>query len=138
MKTLYENFKSYFDNYTIQGIAYYAEEEAGHYLWDMTKEGKIDRSSELIEMFAKEYFIMRGEILSKNLEMADMINSDEFRDWKFLVKLRYKRESKKWRKLAENTDFFENEFYEKTNINLIDVENERYAKENNIPLAPSL
>lgn len=87
--------------------------------------------NELLEGFAKDYFQMAGVIVADRNELIERIASESFKNEKFLNKIRIKKDLKSSQQLCDKLNAFEKEFYERTNISLLRVENERCAKEKN-------
>lgn len=84
---------------------------------------------DFLENFVKEYFIMRGLIVDNRNAMIEYIQSEDFNKETIITKFLIKKELNYWQKLCENINIFEKEFFERTKISLLRVENERWAKE---------
>ena len=82
-----------------------------------------------LEDFVKEYFKMRGLIVDNRNAMIDGIQSDLFKKETIINKIITRKELKYWQSLCESINKFEKEFYARTNISLLRVENERWARE---------
>jgi len=84
---------------------------------------------EKLEAFVFEYFKLEKIIVDSRNELIDRVQSKEFKEEKFLNRIRIKKELKKAQKLTDKINMFEKEFFERTNISLLRVENERWAKQ---------
>ena len=82
-----------------------------------------------LDNFVEEYFKMERIIVTNRNALIDLIKSDWFKSENLISKLKLRKELKYWQKLCDKVNIFEKEFYERTNISLLRVENERYAKE---------
>ena len=82
-----------------------------------------------LEYFVKEYFVMRALIVDNHNAMIEYIQSEDFNKETIITKFLIKKELNYWQKLCENINIFEKEFFERTKISLLRVENERWAKE---------
>ena len=82
-----------------------------------------------LDNFVEEYFKMERIIVTNRNALIDLIKSDWFKGENLISRLKLKNELKYWQKLCDKVNIFEKEFYERTNISLLRVENERYAKE---------
>ena len=82
-----------------------------------------------LENFVEEYFKMERIIVTNRNALIDLIKSDWFKDENLISKLKLRKELKYWQKLCDKVNMFEKEFYERTNISLLRIENERWAKE---------
>lgn len=84
---------------------------------------------EYLDEFVEEYFNMERLIVTNRNALVDLIKSDWFKGENLISKIKLKKELKYWQKLCDKVNMFEKEFYERTNISLLRVENERWAKE---------
>ena len=82
-----------------------------------------------LENFVKEYFKLRSVIVDNRNSLIDEIKSESFNQQNFINKLRIKKQLGYWQKLCDNINKFEKEFYERVNISLLRVENERWSRE---------
>ena len=89
----------------------------------------LDEEQEYLEDFVKVYFEMEKGIVEKRNMLIDIIQSDAFKQENFIRRIRGKKQLHKAQKMCDNATQFEKEFYETTNISLLRVENERWAKE---------
>ena len=85
---------------------------------------------DFLENFVKEYFIMREIIVDSRNSMIEYKKSPEYKDETLLNKIIITKELKYWQKLCQNINKFEKEFYKKTNISLLRVENEVVREKN--------
>ena len=69
----------------------------------------------------------KAEELFTNI--IDYMQSREFHEAGLLSRKRVVKQLNKKQRLCQNIHIFEKEFYERTNISLLKVENERLAKE---------
>ena len=81
-----------------------------------------------LDNFVEEYFNMERLIVTNRNAFIDLIKSEWFKGENLISRLKLKNELKYWQKLCDKVNMFEKEFYERTNISLLRVENERYAK----------
>ena len=84
---------------------------------------------DFLENFVKEYFKLRNKIIYTRNGLMDFMKSVEYKKADLIYKIKIKKEFAKWQKLCENINKFEKEFYNRINISLLAVENERFAKE---------
>ena len=82
-------------------------------------------TQETLDSFVEEYFKMRGLIVDNRNAMIEYLQSDEYKLENLVTKSMVKRELNYWQKLCESVNKFEDEFYEKANVSLLRVENER-------------
>ena len=82
-----------------------------------------------LDNFVEEYFKMERIIVTNRNALIDLIKSDWFKGENLISRLKLKNELKYWQKLCDKVNIFEKEFYERTNISLLRIENERWAKE---------
>ena len=84
---------------------------------------------DLLEDFVKEYFKMRKKIVDIRNNTADYIKSEKYQQIGLISKIKTQIKFNKECNLCENINKFEKEFFQRTNISLLRVENERLAKE---------
>lgn len=84
---------------------------------------------ELLEDFVKEYFKLRGIVVDNRNTLIDQVQSNRFKTQNFLNRIRIKQNLNYWQKMCDNINKFEREFFKRTNISLLRVENERWARE---------
>lgn len=84
---------------------------------------------EWLEDFVKEYFVMRKQIVDARNASIDYLQSREYHESNMLNRKRALKQLNKEQKMCERINKFEEEFYERTTISLLRVENERGARE---------
>ena len=125
LKYLYNKFELYFKGKVDNGLFTSICGKFGLYIYNAySKDGEI-----FLENFVKEYFRMRGGIVDLSDLTYRYIKSSEFKDESIINKIRIKHKLSELQKLCKKISAFEEEFYERTNISLLRVENERWARE---------
>lgn len=84
---------------------------------------------EWLEDFVKEYFVMRKQIVDARNASIDYLQSREYHESGMLNRRKAEKQLDKEQKMCEKINKFEEEFYERTTISLLCVENERWARE---------
>ena len=122
LKRLFEDLFGDYKNYDLfcSISAYYSA-----YL---LKVGTVEEQKWL-EDFVKEYFVMRKQIVEERNNSIDYLQSREYHESGLLSRRRAEKDVSKKQKMCEKINKFEKEFYERTTISLLRVENERWARE---------
>ncbi len=85
----------------------------------------------LLENFVQEYFVLEKQIVDERNDLIDCVQSDEFKNKTLIDRIKIKHKLNKAQKMCDSVNEFEKEFFERTNISLLRVENERWAREKN-------
>lgn len=122
---LKREFEELFE-YKVDMDLYYAAHDS---LFKYVKKATSENEQEYLENFVKSYFKMEREIVGDRNALIDIITADAFKQISFINKIRYKKQLKKAQNLCDSVNEFEKDFYDKLNISLLRVENERCARE---------
>ena len=87
-----------------------------------------------LEDFVQEYFEMKKLIVDTRNQYLSHIKSTEYKEDRIINKLRIRHKLRELQKLCEKTNSFEQEFFNKTSISLLSVENERFAQEQSLKI----
>lgn len=125
IKYLYEDFKKKFGEKTNGQLYECANQEFRLYRMF------IDTVKEQFHLkkFAKEYFQFRNSIIFTRNDLVSFKKSEQYKQDKFINRIRFKRELKKYYKLCNSICEFEEEFYKEMGFSLLKVENERWVEE---------
>ena len=88
-----------------------------------------EKEQAYLEAFVEDYFDMQRIIVDHRNAMIEYRQSEDYKHENFINKIKVRTELSYWQSLCVDLNQFEEEFYERTNISLLRVENERYNKE---------
>lgn len=86
-------------------------------------------AGEYLIKFAKEYFGMKRGIVDLRNKILEVIKSNNFKNIKWVNRVQIRFNLNKQNKLCNLLNMFEQDFYNQTNISLLQVENDRWVKE---------
>ena len=92
---------------------------------------RVDTSKEErhLKNFAKEYYKFRSSIINTRNDLVEYKQSQQYKKDKFINKIRFNRELKKYYKLCDSICEFEEIFYNEMGFSILKVENERWVEE---------
>ena len=125
VKYLYEEFKFRFEGKTNGQLYDCAKQEFRSYRI-FASTAKEQRH---LKAFAKEYFEFRNNIIETRNDLVEYKQSQQYKKDKFINKIRFNRELKKYYKLCDSVCEFEEMFYKEMGFSLLKVENERWLEE---------